>query len=115
MNHEYQNVHGIERALSLGTGLVALCTGIHRGGTAGTLKALTGALLLWRGTTGHCAMKGMVTNLEGELEYLRQRIARLREALPKVDNAQGKARTPTEAKVDNAIEETFPASDPISP
>ena len=115
MNHEYQNVHGIERALSLGTGLVALCTGIHHGGTAGTLKALTGALLLWRGTTGHCAMKGMVTDLEGELEYLRQRIARLREALPKVDNAQGKARTPTEAKVDNAIEETFPASDPISP
>ncbi|WAJ39856.1 DUF2892 domain-containing protein [Pseudomonas sp. GOM7] len=110
------NVHRLERAVSLATGLTAIVAGVSRGGAGGVLKALGGAVLVQRGLTGHCVVKGMVSDPKAEIECLRQRIADMRAALPKVHEQSAASRAPhQESKLDHAVEETFPASDPISP
>lgn len=111
------NVHRLERVVSLATGVTAIVAGVCQGGGSGVLKALGGAVLVQRGLSGHCVVKGMVSDPKTEIECLRQCIADMRAALPKVNgqfqSAAGK--TPYEARLDHAVEETFPASDPISP
>lgn len=114
-----QNVQRLERVISLATGVTAIVAGVCQGGGSGVLKALGGAVLVQRGLSGHCVVKGMVSDPKAELESLRQCIADMRAALPKV-NGQGHSqspagKTPQEARLDHAVEETFPASDPISP
>lgn len=109
------NVHGIERALSIAAGLTTIAAGVRRGGTLGVVRALGGVLILQRGLSGHCAVKGLIMDPEAEIDCLRQRIAKLRAALPDVDDYPSQARRRLEEKVDHAVEETFPASDPISP
>ncbi|BCD89290.1 hypothetical protein PSm6_56970 [Pseudomonas solani] len=109
------NVHGVERAFSVAAGLVSIASGVYRGGAPGVIKALGGAALLLRGVSGHCSMKGLVFDSDTELEYLRQRVAALRAALPRIEDHPLRSQRALEAKVDNAVEETFPASDPISP
>ncbi|ARS48952.1 MULTISPECIES: YgaP family membrane protein [Pseudomonadaceae] len=115
------NVQRLERAISLATGATAVVTGLCQGGSRGVLKALGGAALLQRGFTGHCVVKGMISDPKTELEGLRQCVADLRAALPRLQKeleaVQQRQTAPgaREARLDNAVEETFPASDPISP
>lgn len=119
------NVQRLERAISLATGATAVVTGLCQGGSRGVLKALGGAALLQRGFTGHCVVKGMISDPKTELEGLRQCVADLRAALPRLQKeleavqqrqtAPAPAPGAREARLDNAVEETFPASDPISP
>jgi len=109
------NVHGIERAISIAAGLAAIALGVQRGGVGGVIKVVGGALVLQRGLSGHCSAKGFLTDPDAEIDYLRQRIASLRAALPKVDDYPSQAQRKLDEKVDHAVEETFPASDPISP
>lgn len=110
-----QNVHRVERTISITTGLAAIVCGIHQGGTPGLFKALGGAALLQRGLSGHCVVKGLITDPETELESLRQRVAELRAALPRIEEHAAARKRAQEERLDHAVEETFPASDPISP
>lgn len=51
-----RNVGDTERRLSLAGGALAGILGLRRGGLMGTLMAGLGAILMYRGATGHCAM-----------------------------------------------------------
>lgn len=51
-----RNVGDNERRLSLAGGALASLLGLRRGGLLGTLMAGLGAVLMYRGATGHCAM-----------------------------------------------------------
>lgn len=120
MSSAIQNVPRVERVISIAAGVTAIVSGVYRGGALGMAKALGGAALLQRGFSGHCTVKALITDPETELAYLRERVAELRAQLPKVEEAVARRRQAVEAKsmedkVDNAVEETFPASDPISP
>ncbi|MFV9681455.1 DUF2892 domain-containing protein [Pseudomonas sp. NY15367] len=110
-----QNVHRVERAVSLATGATAIVAGVCQGGTSGVLKALGGAALLQRGLTGHCVVKGLISDPKAELECLRERVAELRAALPRLQREMDSLKGRQENRLDHAVEETFPASDPISP
>lgn len=102
------NVHRLERAVSLATGATAIVAGVCQGGSSGVLKALGGAALLQRGISGHCVVKGMISDPRTELESLRAALPRLQKEMQRVKGRQ-------ENRLDHAVEETFPASDPISP
>lgn len=120
MTSSNQNIERIERVISIAAGVAAIAGGVYRGGPMGIVKALGGAALLQRGISGHCTVKGLITDPETELAYLRERVAELRAQLPKLEEEVARRRRSVdaktlEAKVDNAVEETFPASDPISP
>jgi hypothetical protein len=121
-----QNVQGAERMASIvGGGLLAVY-GMRRGSLGGTLMALAGGMLLARGVTGHCAVKAMVQDRIGagasgpdgatpesfvQDEFQDAEgpaggaIARDREA-DKKDRPWN--------KVDEASDQSFPASDPPS-
>ncbi len=109
------NVHRLERAVSLATGATAIVAGVCQGGTSGVLKALGGAALLQRGLTGHCVVKGMIRDPRREIECLRECVADLRAALPRLQKEVAAMKRRQENRLDHAVEETFPASDPISP
>ncbi|AVO55565.1 DUF2892 domain-containing protein [Ectopseudomonas mendocina] len=109
------NVHRLERAVSLATGASAVVAGVCQGGTSGVLKALGGAALLQRGLTGHCVVKGLISDPKAEIECLRECVAELRAALPRLQKEVAEMKGRQENRLDHAVEETFPASDPISP
>lgn len=109
------NVHRVERAVSLATGASAVVAGVCQGGTSGVLKALGGAALLQRGLTGHCVVKGLISDPRAEIECLRECVAELRAALPRLQKEVAEMKGRQENRLDHAVEETFPASDPISP
>ena len=109
-----QNVHRVERVISIATGVSAIVGGVYRGGLPGILAALGGLAVVQRGLSGHCVVKGLVSDAEAELRCLRQRVNELRAALPDTNQARAGNRA-EDARLDHAVEETFPASDPISP
>ncbi len=121
MSHyfEERNVHGMERWASILGGGALAAAGMRRGSVGGTLMALAGGILLARGVTGHCAMKAMAEErMQGGTpsnmvpdefsdpdEDPRREIAR--------DRENDKKDRPWN-KVDEASDESFPASDPPS-
>jgi len=115
MSSSIHNVQRIERGISIATGAAAIASGVYQGGSAGLIKALGGLALVHRGISGHCSLKAMIIDPHAELVYLRQRVADLRAAVDKLEKNTSSGKRAQEAKVDHALEETFPASDPISP
>lgn len=109
------NVHRLERAISLASGATAIVAGVCQGGSSGVLKALGGAALLQRGISGHCVVKGLISDPRSELQCLRECVADLRAALPKLQKEMERVKGRQERRLNHALEETFPASDPISP
>lgn len=51
------NVQGLERAASIGAGLLLIAKGLRRGGLGGLLNIGLGGMGLMRGFTGHCEAK----------------------------------------------------------
>jgi hypothetical protein len=114
-----QNVHGLERWASILGGGALAAVGMRRGAVGGTLMALAGGMLLARGVTGHCSVKAMMEERMGDRtpesmvrdefadseDGTRRAIARDREA-DKRDRPWN--------KVDEASDQSFPASDPPS-
>lgn len=49
-----QNVGGVERAVSAAAGGALLAYGLKNGGAVGTLAAVLGGAMLFRGASGHC-------------------------------------------------------------
>jgi hypothetical protein len=100
-----QNLSGWERATSIATGLAAIGMGIRKGGLGGWLGVAAGVMAAKRGLTGHCAMKAAIAGRHDALP----------EQLAPVTSPGPANPAVTEARIDHALEETFPASDPISP
>jgi|GEM_PF-661297 len=115
MTSGIQNVQQIERIISLVAGGAAIASGVYRGGPTGILKALAGAALLQRGSSGHCTVKGLITNPETELAYLRQCVADLRAALLKIDESVMSHKRSQEATADTDVQQTFTPGNPTSP
>lgn len=102
------NVAPAERAVSLAGGALLLLSGLKKGGLPGTLGALAGGGLLFRGLTGRCgvyAALGVNTNepsaTSSQCEASRQ---------PAAAGAFETRDAPD--LVDEASMESFPASDP---
>jgi hypothetical protein len=110
MSSSTQNVQCIERAISIAAGVAAIASGVYRGGPSGILKALGGAALLQRGTSGHCSIKGLITDPEAELAYLRQRVADLRAALHRIEEKMVSNKQPEESRAESAAEKPFPSN-----
>lgn len=93
------NLNRWERLFSLAIGVAGLRNGFRRGGVDGWLEVGASALMIRRGLSGHCRVKAAL------LQAQANRPARLAQV-----EAEGLQR-----RLDDALEETFPASDPISP
>ncbi|TBU74058.1 DUF2892 domain-containing protein [Pseudomonas daroniae] len=108
------NVEGTERLLSLAVGIMGVASGIKQGGIRGLIKIAASTMIAKRGITGHCQLKGLLSACEREgTQDERGASAPERDGgtAPKA-SSQLQDR---ESRMDNALEETFPASDPISP
>lgn len=108
------NVEGTERLLSLAVGVMGITSGIRQGGIGGMIKVAASALIAKRGITGHCQLKSLLASCAGDDVHGERRT-------PPPEGQEGVAVKPDsqpqdrESRMDNALEETFPASDPISP
>jgi uncharacterized membrane protein len=58
-----------ERVLSLSGGTALLINGIRKGGLSGALQAVAGAYGLFRGATGHCALKQALMQTPFEQQF----------------------------------------------
>lgn len=105
------NVGEGERLLSLMGGGLLTVAGLRRGSVTGTVMALVGGALAARGLTGHCpfyrALDRPAHSPEGDV--------------PMENRESRNARHPGDIEdpnpketVDEAVEESFPASDPPS-
>ncbi|WP_051340398.1 YgaP family membrane protein [Azospirillum halopraeferens] len=106
------NVGHTERLVSLVSGGVLAALGMRRPNLAGAALALAGGALVARGLTGYCPLYGLAGTRRGA-------------GIPNADVEEGRhpyARHPGDIyrepgegdKVDEASEESFPASDPPS-
>ena len=116
-----ENLSQVERWTSMLGGVVLAAAGLRRGGIQGAIMGAAGGLLAARGLSGHCAVKAMLQEqgvlnnggsdrtysdhyFEGPATTHRQQEAR---------RADDKLNRPWN-KVDEASDESFPASDPPS-
>jgi hypothetical protein len=88
----HHNISTVERALSTGAGLLLTGLGLHRGGILGLGGIALGGLLLVRGGTGHCNVKGLLHDPQMELRHLRARVRQLSAALARISAQRGIAR-----------------------
>jgi uncharacterized membrane protein len=65
MRGSRSNVGGVERWISMVAGGALAAYGLKRRSTPGGAAALAGAALLYRGATGHCAIKEAITRRSG--------------------------------------------------
>jgi uncharacterized membrane protein len=59
-----RNIGNVERIVSAAAGAALLAGGFRRRGAAGTLAAVAGGALLFRGASGHCFVKAALTQGE---------------------------------------------------
>lgn len=95
---QLQNIPNWERALSTGAGIILTGLGLHRGGPVGFVRIAVGGLLLARGGTGHCNVKGLLDDPQAEIRHLRARMRQLSAALEKAaaHSAAKHSRRPVE-------------------
>jgi hypothetical protein len=112
------NVGDAERWASMIGGGVLAAAGLRRGGGAGVLMALAGGMLVARGITGHCGVKAMLMDRPHADENIGDsqsdsRVERQEGMQDRVkeDRAEDRRNRPWN-KVDEASDQSFPASDP---
>lgn len=76
------NVQGWERALSIGSGIAMARGGLKRGGVVGLMRAAFGGLLLARGLSGHCRLKGVVEDARA----MRPEVDRITESVNRIES-----------------------------
>jgi len=122
------NLGGTERAASAALGVALAVAGLLRGRATGALMAAAGGALLYRGTSGRCPA-GPVLGRGGSEGADRARGREVRGIdepwqpprgadrwAPRVAGGEagatlGQTRGPAARRVDEEVEETFPASD----
>jgi hypothetical protein len=112
------NVGDVERWASMIGGGVLAAAGLRRGSGAGVLMALAGGMLLARGITGHCAVKAMLMDqphtdqdIDGSEPDSRVERQESMQDRVKEDRDDDRRNRPWN-KVDEASDQSFPASDP---
>ncbi|MDQ3555749.1 MAG: DUF2892 domain-containing protein [Gemmatimonadota bacterium] len=106
------NVGTPERWGSTAAGGALLAAAVKRGGLGGILLGLGGAALVQRGVTGHCQVYGALgldTHDFGSSEEISPSGREVDEEL-----LRRPARAGGWSEVDEALDESFPASDPPS-
>ena len=104
-----ENLSQVERWTSMLGGVVLAAAGLRRGGVQGAIMGVAGGLLAARGMSGHCAIKAMIDERSGHDEgmysgdFLESERRRSDDRLDRPLN-----------RVDEAADESFPASDPPS-
>lgn len=74
------NVQGWERALSIGSGIAMARGGLKRGGVIGLARAAFGGLLVARGLSGHCKLKGLMEDarsMRPDVDRIAEKVTRL--------------------------------------
>jgi hypothetical protein len=110
------NLGSGERVVSALLGLAFSLLALRRdsGGVTRAVAGVTGAALLARSFAGHCAVKAAVTGesslSEGVAEQMRHIKRRGNGLLRRAELTAAEIS----ARVDEAVEETFPASDPVA-
>lgn len=110
------NVGDGERLASLvGGGLLAVA-GLRRGSVAGTVLALVGGALAARGLTGHCPLYSAMDRQghHGPMEHGSTGHGHPEDPARYARHPGDIGDAPAKEKVDEAAEESFPASDPPS-
>ncbi|HGT3364606.1 TPA: DUF2892 domain-containing protein [Pseudomonas aeruginosa] len=82
------NLQRGERLASIGAGLVLAGFGLARGGLPGACKAVAGGLLVSRGLSGHCHVKGLLNEPREELQLLREEVQHLTRRLQRLQERQ---------------------------
>jgi hypothetical protein len=101
-----QNVGEAERWASVISGAVMIAGGLMRGNTRGTLAALFGGGLVYRGVSGHCLMYELL-GISTAAGPTKQAVDRMQH------EAAQEARAAVEGdSIDQASFDSFPASDP---
>jgi hypothetical protein len=113
------NVQGVERWASVLGGGALAAAGMRRGSVLGTLMALAGGVVLARGIMGHCAIKAMLMDRRHQTgdEVLESDQFRERdgfEGRTVARDREEERRDRPWSKVDEASDQSFPASDPPS-
>lgn len=125
------NVGEQERFLSVGAGVAFLVAGLTRRSTMGALLTLGGGMLIYRGATGHCQVyEALGINTATDAQHSEQDDAEDEESAGTEECAKASAacstgesrsqrpvQNPAESsfdKIDEALLESFPASDPPS-
>jgi len=98
-----KNVGTTERWLSILGGAALIMRGMNRPSMTNALLGLGGVGLVYRGVTGHCpAYEALGVDRSDEAVTARQRPPTL----------EGRGRRSIRDEIQNASEESFPASDP---
>jgi hypothetical protein len=103
-----ENLSQVERWTSMLGGVVLAAAGLRRGGVQGAVMGVAGGLLAARGLSGHCAVKAMMNERPGG--YLDRAADYLN---PDRRSSDERPDRPWN-RVDEASDESFPASDPPS-
>jgi hypothetical protein len=103
-----ENLSQVERWTSMLGGVVLAAAGLRRGGVQGAVMGVAGGLLAARGLSGHCAVKAMMNERPGG--YLDRAADYLNPDRRSSDEQPDRPWN----RVDEASDESFPASDPPS-
>jgi hypothetical protein len=111
-----ENLSQVERWTSMLGGVVLAAAGLRRGGIQGAVMGVAGGLLAARGLSGHCAVKAMLQDqgimTSQDSGHGSDRWSD-REGPAQVRRADDRHDRPWN-RVDEASDESFPASDPPS-
>lgn len=61
-----RNLSTLERATSVGLGLIMAAAGVNRADVPGAIMGLAGAALVGRGMSGHCPVKAAMMGHDGQ-------------------------------------------------
>lgn len=93
------NVQGWERALSIGSGIAMARGGLKRGGALGLARAAFGGLLVARGLSGHCRLKGFVEDARS----MRPDVDRIAETVTRLESEIAERVKPVVKKVTDGV------------
>jgi hypothetical protein len=107
------NLGSGERVVSAILGAAFSLLALRRGdGVTRTVAGVTGAALLARSFAGHCAVKAAVTGESSLSEGATEQWRRMRRKGDDLARGVEVSLSELSARVDEAVEESFPASDP---
>ncbi|SDI17517.1 Protein of unknown function [Pseudomonas flavescens] len=93
------NVQGWERALSIGSGIAMARGGLKRGGVLGLARAAFGGMLVARGLSGNCRLKGFVE----QARSMRPEVDRIAESVTRLEGEIAERVKPVVKQMHNSV------------